>query len=932
MGILLNKKAADIKFKNILLIFLISLCFLSMQSVWAQIKLSNLKCEMLSNPLGIDARHPRLSWQLESQQRATEQTAYRVLVSSSEEKLNKNEGDLWDSGKKDSDQSLMVAYNGKELKSREDCFWKVKVWTNNGQSGWSEPALWNTGFLYYKDWSGRWIGFDRPFPWDSVTFHSKLSARYFRREFEVKKNINKARVYIIGVGLYELYFNGKKIGDQVLAPAPTDFTKNVKYNVFEVAKVLRPGKNAVGVILGNGRYFSMRQNYKPYKIKTFGYPKLLMQLEIEYEDGSMDVLKTDSSWKGTADGPIRSNNEYDGEDYDARKEMPGWSSIGFDDSKWLDAEYVQQPRGEFEAQMNPNIKVMDTIHPVGIKKLSPGKYILDMGQNMAGWIKMKVEGKTGDTVQLRFAEILKDDGEIFTANLRGAEQTDHYMLKGKGMEKWAPRFVYHGFRYVEITGYPGEPKPEDFTGEVVYDDMATVGHFETSNPLINKIYKNACWGIRGNYKGMPVDCPQRNEREPWLGDRSTGCYGESFIFNNIGLYNKWIDDIGYSQKKDGSISDVAPAYWRYYSDNMTWPGTYLMVADMLYRQYGEIMPIEQHYQSMKKWLQYMKDLYMTNKFIITKDSYGDWCAPPKTIEDGRGKSADQKYPSELISTAYYYYFLGLMEKFARLTKNNQDIPEFNELAENIRTSFNKTFYHSDFCGYDKNKLTDNLLALYFGLVPNEEHEKVFNTIIKTIENYGGHLSTGVIGTQWIMRTLTRNGRSDLAYQLADNKTYPSWGYMVENGATTIWELWNGNTAAADMNSYNHVMLLGDLIIWYYEDLAGIKSGLEKPGFKQIVMKPELAGDLNYVNASYHSNYGKIKSDWKKNGINFSWDISVPANSSAVVYVPASSLESVTESGKKYPEAAGVHLLKVEGNRVVFEIGSGDYYFQSKLSK
>ena len=845
------------KFKNILLFLLIAACVLFKQSVYAQVKLSSLKCELLSNPLGIDAKHPRLSWQLESLQRGTKQTAYRVIVSSSREKLNKNEGDLWDSGKENSDQSLMITYNGKQLKSREDCFWKVKVWTNYGESDWSEPAYWSMGFLYYKDWIGRWIGFDHPFPWDSNTFHSRLSARYFRKEFEVEKPINKARAYIIGVGLYELYFNGEKIGEQVLAPTPTDFTKNVKYNVFDVTKALQPGENAVGVILGNGRYYSMRQNYKPYKIKTFGYPKLLMQLEIEYEDGSKNIIKTDESWKGTADGPIRSNNEYDGEDYDARKEMPGWSAAGFDDSKWLQAEYVQEPGGEYESQMNPNMKVMETIQPIGIKEISPGKYILDMGQNMAGWIKMKVKGEAGDTVQLRFAEILQDNGEIFTANLRDAEQTDHYILKGGRTETWAPRFVYHGFRYVEITGYPGEPKLEYFTGEVVYDEMATVGQFETSNSLINKIYKNAYWGIRGNYKGMPVDCPQRNERQPWLGDRSTGCYGESFIFNNRSLYAKWVDDIGYSQKEDGSIGDVAPAYWRYYSDNMTWPGTYLMAADMLYRQYGDIKPIERHYQRMKKWMLYMKDCYMTDDFIVTKDTYGDWCAPPVTIEAGYGKSADKKHPSELISTAYYYYFLGLLEKFAQLTDNTQDISGYRELAENIKTGFNKTFYHNDLGSYGENKLTDNLLALNFGLVPDEDHERVFNAVVKTIEDYGGHLSTGLIGTQWIMRTLTENRRPDLAYQLAVNKTYPGWGYMVENGATTIWELWNGNTAAPDMNSYNHVMMLGDLIIWYYEDLAGIKSSIKKPGFKQIIMKPDLVEDLDYVNASYQSNYGKI---------------------------------------------------------------------------
>ena len=918
------------KFKNILLLILCGFFILTTHSMHAQVKLSNLKCEMLTNPIGIDAKQPRLSWQLQSPQRGTMQTSYQILVASSEEKLAKNEGDLWDSGKVNSEKSVMVDYEGKQLESREDCFWKVKVWTNVGESSWSETAKWSMGFLYYKDWYGRWIGFDRPFAWDSDTFHSRLSARYFRKEFAVKKTIKEAKAYIIGLGLYELYFNGKKIGDQVLAPTPTDFTQNVKYNVFDVTNEIQLGENAVGVILGNGRYYDMRQHYKPYKIKNFGFPKLLFQLEVEYEDGTKDILKTDNSWKGTADGPIRSNNEYDGEDYDARKEMPGWNTFGFDDSKWLQAEYVQEPRGNFEAQMNLNMKVMDTVIPVGIKQLSPGKYILDMGQNMVGWLKMKVNGEAGDTVQLRFAEILKDDGEIFTANLRDALQTDYYVLKGGETENWHPRFVFHGFRYVEITGYPGEPTLSDFTGEVVYDEMATTGQFETSNPLITQIHKNAYWSIGGNYKGMPLDCPQRNERQPWLGDRSTGCYSESFVFNNGSLYAKWVDDIGHTQKEDGCIGDVAPAFWRYYSDNMTWPGTYLMVADMLYRQYGDAKPIEMHYESMKKWMEYMRERYMTNDFIVTKDSYGDWCVPPVTIEAGRGKSADQKHPSELISTAYYYYFLGLMEKFAKMTNNQQDVPKYQELAENIKAGFNKTFYHDDLGGYGENKLTDNLLALNFGLVSSDDHDRVFNTIVKTIEDYGGHLSTGLIGAQWIMRTLTENGRPDIAYQLAANKTYPSWGYMVENGATTIWELWNGNTAAPNMNSYNHVMLLGDLIIWFYEDLAGIKSSTEKPGFKQIIMKPQPVGELDFVTASYHSAYGQIKSDWKKKGSNFSWDITIPVNSSAIVYLPAKSEININESGKKIQDVVGVHFLKMDGDHAIFEIGSGNYHFQSEL--
>ncbi|MDO9040664.1 MAG: family 78 glycoside hydrolase catalytic domain, partial [Bacteroidota bacterium] len=679
-------------------------------------------------PEGIDIHNPRLSWEISGNERGIEQTAYQILVASSPEKLTGNEGDLWDSGKISSDQSVHVKYNGKPLQSREKCFWKVRIWTKNGESNWSEPAFWSMGLLNYGDWNGRWIGFDRAFPWDREDKFSRLSARYFRKEFSAGKEIKSATAYIIGLGLYELYINGQKIGDQVLAPTPTDYSKNVKYNVFDVTKAVKKGENSIGAILGNGRFYTMRQDEKPYKIKTFGYPKMQFQLEIEYTDGSKNIVKTDDTWKGTPDGPIRTNNEYDGEEYDARKEMPGWNNVGFDETQWLQAEYVQEPTGEFEAQMNENMKIMGTIKPVSIRELRPGVFIMDMGQNMVGWVKMKVKGKIGDKVTLHFAEILDDAGGLAMANLRDAKVTDVYTLKGGEAETWEPTFVYHGFRYVEITGFPGQPAIADFEGRVVYDDLKTIGSFETSNALINQIYKNAFWSINGNYKGMPVDCPQRNERQPWLGDRSTGSYGESFVFDNALLYAKWMDDIRYSQRADGSIPDVAPAFWRYYSDNMTWAGTYLQLGEMLYRQFGDTRAIAEHYPSMKKWLKYMQDNYMDENYILTKDSYGDWCVPPATIEEGRGKSADVKRPSKLISTAYHYYYLQLMQNFAKLTGNEADLEGFASMATKVKDAFNKEFFHPESASYGTNTLTDNLLPVYFKMVPETHSYRVFKTI------------------------------------------------------------------------------------------------------------------------------------------------------------------------------------------------------------
>ena len=489
-----------IQFQLVMLLF----SFLAMAQ--NDVQLDNLQCEMLTNPLGIDVLQPRLSWQIITNKAEVEQTAYQILVASSLEKLEKNNTDLWDSGKVSTNTSINITYSGKKLDSKDEAYWKVKIWTNKGETNWSETANWSMGILTYADWkSTRWIGYNQLFAGDSVSQFSKLAARYIRKQINLKKQIKHAKVYIMGMGLYEFYINGEKIGDDVLAPVPTDYTKNVKYNVFDVTSQLKQGNNVLGTILGNGRFFAMRQEYKPYKIKTFGFPKMALQLDITYEDGTSETIKTDETWKFTPHGPITTNNEYDGETYDARKEIPNWNTINFDDSNWLNLTWVEEPGGFPEAQMTPNMKIMDEVKPLSITATKKGTYILDMGQNMVGWLQLKVKGKSGDKITMKFAESLKDDGSLYIANLRDARVTDEYILKGDGEEIWEPKFVYHGFRFVEISGFNYKPTLDNFLGKVVYDDMETTGTFECSNPTMNQIFKNAYWGIRGNYKGMPID-------------------------------------------------------------------------------------------------------------------------------------------------------------------------------------------------------------------------------------------------------------------------------------------------------------------------------------------------------------------------------------------------------------------------------------------
>ncbi len=896
----------------------------------AQVSVVRLRCEDLANPLGIGVDRPILSWQLVSGERNVQQTAYQIIVSSSPDKLQKNEADVWNPGKQEAaGADINVSYQGRPLISGRKYYWKIKSFTNKGVFESDTIAYWTMGLLQAADWKAKWIGYDKASPWDSITQWSRLSARYLRKEFASVKKIQRATVYIAGLGLYELYINGKKAGDAVLTPAPTDYRKRVLYNSYDVTADIHTGNNAIAVVLGNGRFFTMRQAYKPQKINTFGYPKLLAQLEIAYTDGTRATVVSDASWKLTADGPLRTNNEYDGEEYDATKELTGWQQPGFDDKKWRQPELVKAPLGKLAAQPNPPMKIMKTIRPVAIKKINGNRYVMDMGQNFAGWVQLKVKGKKGDKIVLRFAESLQPDGNLYTANLRDARVTDSYTLKGGVEEKWHPSFVYHGFRYVEVSGYPSEPLIDDFEGNLVYDDLETIGSFSCSDTIINALVRNAWWGIASDYKGMPIDCPQRNERQPWLGDRATGSTGESFLFNNAALYAKWLNDIEESQTPEGAIPDVAPAFWNYYSDNVTWPGTYILVAEMLQKQFGNRRVILDHYSSMKKWMDYMKNKYMKN-FIITKDKYGDWCVPPENLELIRSKDSLRNTNGELIATAYYYHLLQIMSRFALVNSKPEDAGRFIVLSDSVGAAFNHKFFNATLNQYDNNTVTANLLPLYFGMTPADKRTAVTDNIYKKMQADGMHISTGVIGTQWLMRGLTENGHADAAFALAGNTSYPSWGYMVAQGATTIWELWNGNTASPQMNSQNHVMLLGDLLIWLFEDLAGIKSKSIPSAFREITMKPSFVEGLNEVNAIYQSPYGKITSHWKKQDHKLTWNINIPANASALVYLPGASEKEVTESGHPLAGLEGVRSVKRENGWVLAELGSGQYEFESTI--
>ncbi len=912
MMITIFKKALSLS----LLILLIVGCN---DSGTGSVKFTDLMTEMQENPEGISTLKPRFSWKLASDQRDVMQTAYQIEVASSEKGLKNGSDLLWNSGRIESDQSLLVEYPGAEIKSGKKYYWRVSVWTNTGDKCQSNVQHWSMALLD-SDWKAKWIGLNDMDAFKVKDNRTILPVRYLRKDFDSEAKPKRAVLYVSGVGSSVCYINGKTVGSDVFGPLPTWYEASVPYLTYDVTPLVKKGANAIGVALGNGRYLTMRE----HGMIGFGLPRLIAQLDIEYDNGKSVTVISDESWMATNKGPITENNEFDGEKYDARLELGKWTESGYNVSTWQHAELMESPKGKLTAQLSPSMKVMEEIKPVSIKSVGDGKYIVDMGQNMVGFQQVKLRGKKDKPVTMRFAEVLKDNGtELYLDNMRSALVTDVYTPARDGEFTWEPLFVYHGYQFMEISGLDYEPAASDITGKVVYDKMSTIGNFETSNDIINKIHKNAYWGIRGNYRGMPTDCPQRDERLGWLGDRTTGAHGESFIFNNALLYKKWLVDIEESMNGNGSISVVSPRYWTIWHDDVTWPAAYFYVADMLYRQFGDDYSIKHRYPTMKRWVYHMVDKHMVDD-IMPRDTYGDWCMPPESPELIHSKDPSRKTNGQVLGTTVFYSILQLMQGFADMNGIPGDAKEYAELAAKMKEAYNKKFFNQETAQYDNNTVTANMLSLQLGLVPEGYEDKVFANIVeKTEVDCKGHVSAGVLGIQHLMRGLTEHGNLELAYKIVTNDTYPSWGYMIKKGATTIWELWNGDTADPAMNSRNHVMLLGDLLIWFYEDLAGIKNDPSSVAFKKILMEPVFPEKLTHVNASYISPYGQIESKWKRNGDKLTWDITIPANTTATIKLPSKFGVKVS------PDQIKAHSVKESGGVLMVELGSGKYTLQSE---
>jgi alpha-L-rhamnosidase len=850
---------------------------------------TSLKCEYLTNPLGIDARQPRFSWVLEHTERGQRVSAYQILVATRSETLDGDRGDQWDSGKVESAESTQVAYSGKPLESGRTYYWKVRYWDKDGSaSPYSQAAQFATGLLSPEEWKGQWIG----------------GANQLRTEFQLPEAAARARAYIIGLGYYELRINGAKVGTNVLDPAWTTQDKRVLYVTYDVTRSLVRGPNAVGVMLGQGWY---------------GSRALLFQMNIELESGKRISIVSSRSWKAK-NGPITSDSVWDGETYDARLETPGWDRPGFDDAAWSAAQKTQGPKGVVSAQMMPPIRVLDTMVPVALTNPKPGVYVYDMGQNFSGWARLRVSGPRGAEVRLRFSELIYDNGMINRDNLGSAKARDTYTLRGEGRETYAPRFTYHGFRYVELTGYPGTPSLDTLRGRVVHTAVEPVGSFVASKQVLNQIQKIIRWSQQTNLFGIPTDCDQRNERQGWMGDAQVTAEEAMLNFDMPAFYSNFIRDIRDVQDPDGTITDTVPHRYGSRPGDPAWGTAYPLICWYMWEQYGDRRILEEQYEGLRKYVEFLRSRAPDN--ILRYSYYGDWVAIEHT-------------PGELVSAAYYYYDVQILQKIAAILGKTADGQSYSALAAQIKDAFNRKFFDASTGNYANGTQTAKALALFLDLVPKDHRGAVAGNLTNNIVyKHNTHVTTGFIGVKYLMPALTEIGRADLAYDLAVQTTYPSWGYMISRGATTLWELWQEKTGPG-MNSHDHAMF-GSVGAWFYQALGGINLGADGAGYRHIRVEPQIVEDLFAVSASVETLRGLVSSSWTNSSGVTTLEVTIPVNSDARIIIPKLERTDIVvregdrvvwEKGTYASGDAGLTGASQDENDIIFEAGSGHYFFK-----
>ena len=872
-------------------------------------------CRM-TEPTGI-LRTAQFSWQTTSKELNVQQMSYRILVAASKDDLKAERNLLWDSEQTSSDESINIPYQGRRLPYASRVFWQVEVWLNTGEHLKSPVQSFLTGLQQF-DSKAQWIGKDDA---ESIIIGDDksrdLPARYLRRAFSIDSKVKQATLYISGMGWGQTFINGKPVSRDVFGTLQTDYTKTVYYNTYDVTSLLRKGNNAIGTVLGNGYVLGFNAGCTSY-----GLPRLKAQLVVETVKGVVTIV-TDGEWKVTTEGPIQRNNLWNGERYEAAREVKGWTTAAFDDSHWQQAQTLTAPAGIEMPQPCPGMQIQKVFKAKSVRRTSAGTYIIDMGQNMVGQLRVRLVGKKDVPVVIRHAEILdpKDNDKLYVANLRSAKCTDTYVPAIDGTFTYQPQLTYQGFRYVEISGIDRAPKAKDIMGCVIYDGMVDQGTFHCDNELLNKLHENAYWGIIGNYHGMPTDCPQRDERMGWLGDHAMGCFGENFLLDNGPLYYKWLQDVWDTQDDDGLIADVAPAFWVVRNKDVAWGALSVYATFMLYRRYNDINAVQKYYPFLQNYINYLD--HNLKDGLVTTNAYGDWCMPPERADLIHSQDPARKTDGSLISSAMYYSMLTMMGQLAMQLGKEGDMLFYDRQQQKLKDAYNRHFYHAESGSYSNNTVTANLLSLEFGLVPDGDEEKVLQNIVDvTRDTYKDHISCGVVGMQHLLTCLTRTGHLDQAMRIILQKDYPSFGYMIEHDATTVWELWNGDTADPAMNSGNHIMLLGDVLPWMYGGLAGIKQSPWSRAFKELDMSLCMPDELNHVKATHNTPYGKVSSEWKRTDGGIEWEVEIPANTTARIHVPS----GYTIQGMASLRWASA---EVEGNDLCLVVGSGKYSIKAQ---
>ncbi len=872
-------------------------------------------CRM-TEPTGI-LRTAQFSWQTTSKELNVQQMSYRILVAASKDDLKAERNLLWDSEQTSSDESINIPYQGRRLPYASRVFWQVEVWLNTGEHLKSPVQSFLTGLQQF-DSKAQWIGKDDA---ESIIIGDDksrdLPARYLRRAFSIDSKVKQATLYISGMGWGQTFINGKPVSRDVFGTLQTDYTKTVYYNTYDVTSLLRKGNNAIGTVLGNGYVLGFNAGCTSY-----GLPRLKAQLVVETVKGVVTIV-TDGEWKVTTEGPIQRNNLWNGERYEAAREVKGWTTAAFDDSHWQQAQTLTAPAGIEMPQPCPGMQIQKVFKAKSVRRTSAGTYIIDMGQNMVGQLRVRLVGKKDVPVVIRHAEILdpKDNDKLYVANLRSAKCTDTYVPAIDGTFTYQPQLTYQGFRYVEISGIDRAPKAKDIMGCVIYDGMVDQGTFHCDNELLNKLHENAYWGIIGNYHGMPTDCPQRDERMGWLGDHAMGCFGENFLLDNGALYYKWLQDVWDTQDDDGLIADVAPAFWVVRNKDVAWGALSVYATFMLYRRYNDINAVQKYYPFLQNYINYLD--HNLKDGLVTTNAYGDWCMPPERADLIHSQDPARKTDGSLISSAMYYSMLTMMGQLAMQLGKEGDMLFYDRQQQKLKDAYNRHFYHAESGSYSNNTVTANLLSLEFGLVPDGDEEKVLQNIVDvTRDTYKDHISCGVVGMQHLLTCLTRTGHLDQAMRIILQKDYPSFGYMIEHDATTVWELWNGDTADPAMNSGNHIMLLGDVLPWMYGGLAGIKQSPWSRAFKELDMSLCMPDELNHVKATHNTPYGKVSSEWKRTDNGIEWEVEIPANTTARIHVPS----GYTIQGMASLRWASA---EVEGNDLCLVVGSGKYSIKAQ---